>query len=113
MSTLKTSQAAPAVPAFVFDANAPRCQDLGICATCNHQASCLFLKAARHPIAFCEEFDASGQAADPRPSAQSAPRPDFNFGEGQEQGLCADCATKAGCINRQPGSAVWNCEDYH
>jgi hypothetical protein len=112
MSTLKTSVAAPAAPAFVFDANAPRCQELGICATCNHQAGCLFLRAARHPIAFCEEFDATGSAPQ-RPAVQAAPRPDFNFGEGQELGLCSDCVSKTGCMNRQPGNAVWNCEDYH
>lgn len=111
MSTLKTTQAAPAAPALVFDANAPRCQELGICATCNHQATCLFLRAARHPIAFCEEFDASG-AASPRPAVKTAARPDFNFGEGQELGLCADCAEKTGCMHRKPGAAVWNCEDY-
>jgi hypothetical protein len=111
MSTLKITPAAPATT-LVFDANAPRVQELGICATCNHQAGCLFLKAARRPIAFCEEFDSSGHST-PRQVAVAPTRPAFNFGEGQEQGLCADCAAKTGCMNRRPGSAVWNCEDYH
>ncbi len=111
MSALKPVPATPAAPAFVFDANTPRCKELGICVTCNHLPTCLFRRAARYPIAFCEEFDASGSAA-PIPAVSAAPRREFNFGVGQVLSLCADCTGRTGCLHRKPGVAVWNCEDY-
>ena len=94
--------------------NASRCQELGICQSCNHRATCLFLASARRPIFFCEEFDDRDSESSAPVTAPSATplREEINYGEAQEQGLCANCATKADCMNRQPGAAVWHCEDY-
>lgn len=89
-----------------------RCQELGICQSCNHRATCLFLASARRPIYFCEEFDDRNGESDAVAPVTTTIREEINYGEAQEQGLCANCATKADCMNRQPGVAVWHCEDY-
>jgi hypothetical protein len=97
-----------------ISANASRCRELGICLSCNHRATCLFLASARRPIFFCEEFDDRATDSDqstPAP-AMASTRVEINYGEAQEQGLCANCTSKTDCMNRRHGVAVWHCEDY-
>jgi hypothetical protein len=98
---------------LVFDSDSPLRRELGICSTCNHRSSCLFLKTARHPIAFCEEFDDStSQAVSPEPPRKEKRLSEINYGQGQEEGVCVTCANRSSCVYRQPGVAIWDCEDF-
>jgi hypothetical protein len=99
--------------ALEFATGTERCQEMGICKSCVHRSTCLFLASARRPIYFCEEFDdRNGDELVKAPAVDSPPREEINYGEAQEQGLCANCVSKADCMNRRPGVAVWHCEDY-
>jgi len=111
-ATLTATQApAPLEQVRVFDANAPQFRELGICATCNHRAGCLYLKSARRPVAFCEEFDDSG-ASKAAGCPATAARPPVNYGEAQTSGICSSCEGRSECVYRQPGVAIWDCGDY-
>ena len=120
-TTRKTpTQAAPAAtPTGAENAGAPAAaeqttqyaKELGICQTCNHQPRCLFVRAARRPIMFCDEFDnrsaeqTAPAACQSRPSGHSA-------GQGPEPGLCTNCDTRLDCNYREPGTTVHECEEY-
>jgi len=84
---------------------------LGVCTTCRHLERCLFVKAARQPIWSCEEFDDSGAASADTARPVMQPQP-ANLGEGQPEGLCADCDVRSDCAKRRPGEAVTECADY-
>lgn len=89
-------------------------RELGICETCNHNATCLFLKASRHPVWYCDEFDATNTSVkSDKPAAVSMPKPaDHYFGEAIHVGLCANCDSRTGCSYRKPGVTVVECENY-
>lgn len=92
----------------------PVCE-LGICSTCIHQSTCLFLKASHNPVWFCDEFcDDSAAAGEERkaPVVESKPASEVNFGEAQRIGLCTNCESRKECMHRRPGEPVWECEDY-
>jgi hypothetical protein len=64
----RASQAGAAVAERGTDAASARRHPAqeGSCQTCVHRPRCLFFKAARRPIVFCEEFDGQPHgAADP------------------------------------------------
>lgn len=102
----------PAAKSMVFDAASPQFRELGICSTCNHRASCLFLRSARHPIAFCEEFDGTANDAVQKPAIKPKALAKVNFGQAQEEGVCVTCTNRTSCVYRQPGLAIWDCEDF-
>ena len=85
----------------------------GICATCNHAGTCLFLRAARRPVWHCDEFDgaqaSAPAAAAPPPGLASA---SHSPAELAELGLCADCESRQGCAHRRAGTPVYTCDDY-
>jgi hypothetical protein len=86
-------------------------KELGICQTCNHQPRCLFARAARRPIMFCDEFD-NTDATQSAPAA-SQPRPSgHTTGQGPEPGLCVNCDTRLDCNHREPGTTVHECEEH-
>lgn len=114
-TTIKTAAIAEAQSQVLELATSKeRCQELGVCQSCVHRATCLFLASARRPIFFCEEFDDRNGCSEATAftQASTANRERINYGEAQEQGLCANCISKTDCMNRQPGVAVWHCEDY-
>ena len=119
MSSIKSTVKVPAIAEaqsqiLELGTSKERCQEMGICLSCVHRATCLFLASARRPIYFCEEFDDRNGNSESAAPAQvaTANREEINYGEAQEQGLCANCVSKADCMNRRPGVAVWHCEDY-
>ena len=85
----------------------------GLCATCNHAASCAIRKASRKPVWFCEEFDnylaPSGHAAEAAGSTRMKREPKPNGGAA---GLCANCDSRENCSYRTPGAEIWFCEQY-
>ena len=89
----------------------PYAKELGICQTCNHLPRCLFVKAARRPIMFCDEFD--NKDATHSVSATGQPHPSGgSTGQGPEPGLCVNCDTRLDCSFREPSTTVQECEEY-
>jgi hypothetical protein len=85
---------------------------LGICSTCRHLPRCLFVKAARQPIQFCEEFDE--QARDGEDESASLPERSqaVSDGQGNDPGICVNCDSRLTCMHRKPGETVYECQDY-
>ena len=85
---------------------------LGICTTCNHMPTCLFLKVARNPVWFCDEFTSDSAAS----SAKIAALPELEVkarsNEKLDWGLCSNCAELEKCAYRALGKAVLHCEEY-
>jgi hypothetical protein len=84
----------------------------GICVTCVHRAKCLFLKAARRPIMFCDEF--SNEAIG---TQQYAPEGEqlvdgHNYEQGPPPSICVNCDNRLTCMHRKPDEPVLECEDY-
>jgi hypothetical protein len=93
-------------------------KDKGICVTCSHAPTCVFLKASSRPTWFCEEFDEFA-AAPAGTSTVSATftnvHPNGNGngnGNGGSAGLCSNCDVRANCMHRAPGAPVFECEEY-
>ena len=95
-------------------------KDKGVCVTCSHAPTCVFLKASHRPTWFCEEFDEVA-AAPAAYSAAEAAVPQLKLstngngngnGNGASAGLCYNCETRTTCNYRKPGQAVFNCEEY-
>ena len=86
--------------------------ELGICITCDHHPACLFARAARRPVWFCDEFaSAEGDrtaAHIERPKAAA----EIDQAKAGLLGLCANCDEMEGCMHRVEGVPVLNCEDY-
>jgi len=121
MSSIRTKPLAP--PERVIDikdqqltdaSGMPEIRKLGICSTCDHAPSCLFLRASRKPVWFCDEFsDAqAGSAGASRPVISLTTVKELNYSEALELGLCANCEARKACMHRRPGEPVLECEDY-
>ena len=87
-------------------------RELGICTTCNHVRTCLFAKATRNPVWYCDEFDSSDTTSKPAAVMPSAKVSERHFGEAQREGLCVNCETRTSCAHRKAGVTVVECEDY-
>jgi len=117
MSTIRTKHNAtkPQADQLKDASQMPPIRQLGICSTCVHRDTCLFLAAARKPVWFCDEFDDIRTDADaeaPREVKAPAPVDQLSFNEAQHIGLCTNCEARKDCMHRQPAQAVWECEDY-
>jgi hypothetical protein len=97
-------------------------KDKGICVTCSHAPSCVFLKASSRPTWFCEEFDEFTAAAASMQNASttlasihSGVHTNGNGngnGNGGSAGLCSNCEVRTACVHRKPGAPVFECEEY-
>jgi hypothetical protein len=81
----------------------------GICTTCRHSATCLFLTAARHPVWHCDEFD--GESSEVTNMAVAQPRLIQATGQ-PVSGLCSTCEDRETCTLRGTRSVVQTCEEY-
>lgn len=88
----------------------PAADEIGLCVTCTHYSTCLFAKAARQPVWFCDEFTSFEQSKAEARAERPAEAP-VNP-EAAAAGLCANCESFAGCALRSPGVAVFECEEY-
>lgn len=91
-------------------------KDKGVCVTCSHAPTCVFLKSSHRPTWYCEEFDevaaapvSLGEAAVPQLKASTNGN---GNGNGVSAGLCYNCEIRTTCNYRKPGQAVFNCEEY-
>jgi hypothetical protein len=90
----------------------------GLCITCSHAPTCVFMKASHRPTWYCEEFDEIENSPAGFRNAQAAiPQMPHSTngngnGNGVSAGLCFNCDVRTSCNYRQPGKAVYNCEEY-
>lgn len=87
-------------------------KNLGICTTCNHAPECVNLKAAGRPIWYCDQFDAFVPAGSHSVRTKDLSPAPVMATNGGHEGLCQNCEHRQTCINRVPGQAVWECEEY-
>ncbi len=86
----------------------------GICATCSRHLDCMYLKHARGPVWFCDEFDENGEndlEEEASPAAKNfvaAMEPDQR---NSKEGLCANCENGRRCVLRRPEGTMY-CEEY-
>jgi len=90
----------------------------GLCQTCRHTPSCLFLEHNRSPVAQCEEFDTDG-ARPVRSEGKTVRAPGSTMvpdasrgGKRRFTGLCTDCENRTSCAFPKPEGGVWHCEEY-
>ena len=77
-----------------------------LCGNCTEAPRCLYRRAARRPILFCEEFSAeTGPAVPPSPPAE-APSLDLR------EGLCATCESRISCGFPAARDRVVHCEEF-
>lgn len=81
----------------------------GLCMTCKHSSSCMYLKGAVDSILNCEEFE-----NEEKPIAKIT-----HIQEKREDssskvfaGLCANCENRNTCTFERSESGVWHCEEY-
>ncbi|HES58625.1 MAG TPA: hypothetical protein ENO21_04255 [Firmicutes bacterium] len=85
---------------------------LGICSTCRHLPRCLFVKAARQPIQFCEEFDERAEGGEGETVGLAERSQVVTDGQGVDPGICVNCDSRLTCMHRKPGETVYECQDY-
>lgn len=89
--------------------NLTRLNRTGLCFTCVHALSCVFLDRAKSPVWQCEEFDDRGDAPEPIIApfpvvAHPKPAPTV--------GLCGNCDHYETCSLPKAEGGVWYCEEY-
>ena len=91
---------------------------IGLCATCNNAADCVYRKRSGVDVQFCELFDdraASGDgssAGDSDSRVAVAPEQPQVFDVRELKGLCVNCAYRDVCKLPKPRGGVWHCEEY-
>lgn len=86
--------------------------EIGICVTCDHRSTCLFMKASRRPVWFCDEFISVESDRKTESSVTSKATDKVESLDARLMGLCANCEEVKNCKHRTDGVAVLNCEDY-
>jgi hypothetical protein len=84
----------------------------GICQTCVHRPRCLFFKAARRPIQFCDEFDDHHNGVAPAGTDGQPLLDGHSYEQGPPPGICVNCDHRLSCMHRKPNEPVLECEDY-
>lgn len=86
----------------------------GICATCGRHLDCMYLKHARGPVWFCDEFDEYGDNDLEEEVAPAARKIAAGLEPDQrnaKEGLCANCENGRRCVLRRPEGTMY-CEEY-
>ena len=89
--------------------NLTRLHKTGLCLTCAHAPSCVYLDRATRPVWRCEEFDDGGR--DPQPSLFVVPSLDPPEAPSLP-GLCGNCDHLETCSLPKAEGGVWYCEEY-
>lgn len=90
---------------------------LGLCGTCDNQATCTYPKVPRRPVMQCLEYEELAETAPPRraPARSQRAQPgvdERSTGVRTGRGLCPDCELRETCtFPRLPGG-VWFCEEF-
>ena len=91
----------------------------GICAACQHDSDCTYLRDFDHPPLQCEQFEMNfptPELASPRAISElkrmvtsHSPKDPAPL---RSLGLCASCVRRATCTYSKPEGGVWRCEEY-
>jgi len=88
--------------------------NLGICSTCNHVATCVRRAAHNKPVWECNEFDNYVPVIN-KVSDLSVIESDSAVESDEESnylGLCKNCSARKTCVHPKLPGGVWHCEDY-
>ena len=86
---------------------------VGLCATCNNAADCVYRKRRGADAIYCETFD--GYA---RPNGGNGKRvativTTLEIAKSSEfKGLCVNCEDRDTCKLPRPKGGIWHCEEY-
>ncbi|KPK83462.1 MAG: hypothetical protein AMS27_12765 [Bacteroides sp. SM23_62_1] len=81
-----------------------------LCDTCNHLATCVYIKKGKRPVLYCEEFEILEST--PPPEVLKLPEPKVEEEYPVFSGLCKDCGNRKTCMNAKPDVVIWHCEEY-
>lgn len=85
-------------------------EELGLCLTCSHHATCTTRKSFKGKIFQCEEFDTSGPEQPLSASVPAVPSEGYQYSE--LKGLCMNCDLAATCTLPKSSHGVWHCNEY-
>ncbi|MCP4685115.1 MAG: hypothetical protein GY867_06645 [bacterium] len=90
----------------------------GLCLTCNHTETCMYLVRSTGPIWHCEEHDdcnpisaTTSTVVAPEPTTGVAQSPQ-SVATDQPLGLCRNCDKLPTCCLPKAEGGVWFCEEY-
>ena len=75
----------------------------GLCMSCNHAKTCVFLAQSTDPIWRCGEFDPSGTMRAPTSPVDLTNQP---------LGLCVNCERLPTCSLPKAEGGVWSCDEF-
>jgi|MudIll2142460700_1097286.scaffolds.fasta_scaffold868485_1 hypothetical protein len=82
---------------------------VSLCATCDHNLTCVYFREHKGAIQFCEEYMTIEAAA----PSQAEILPELPSNTASEfKGLCINCQKQATCVFVRPAEGVWHCEEY-
>ena len=91
----------------------------GICAACQHDSDCTYLRDFDHPPLQCEQFemflptpDVASPRAVSKPKRMEGIRSPKDSPPPRSLGLCSSCIHQASCTYSKPEGGVWHCEEY-
>lgn len=81
----------------------------GLCMTCKHSSSCMYLNGSADSILNCEEFE-NEEKIESKSALVQEKREDAS--SKVFAGLCANCENRNTCTFERNESGVWHCEEY-
>jgi hypothetical protein len=91
----------------------------GICAVCQHDSDCTYLRDFDHPPLQCEQFemflptpDVASLRTVSKPKRMEGIRSPKDSPPPRSLGLCSSCIHQASCTYSKPEGGVWHCEEY-
>ena len=86
---------------------------VGLCATCNNAADCVYRKRRGTDAIECEMFDgyARPNGGNGKGMATIATTPEMAKST-EFKGLCVNCEDRDTCKLPRPEGGVWHCEEY-
>jgi hypothetical protein len=88
-------------------------ENSGLCVTCDHAPTCMYVGDAEHPVMQCEEFSQHGGGSAARHTLVDLPEAlDQEAERFLAVGLCATCANRETCTLPRPPGGVWQCDAF-
>ncbi|MCC6159726.1 MAG: hypothetical protein IT350_16860 [Deltaproteobacteria bacterium] len=83
--------------------------NLGLCANCRHQATCMNRGRANGPVLFCEDHETDFVL---RAISDTPIFTHVELKPTARTGLCVNCDFRDTCTHPVAEGGVWRCEDY-
>lgn len=82
----------------------------GLCTSCMHAQTCMYLKKQELPVFHCEEFEIAPVSGHKYREATLQSTPSER--QTRYRGLCSNCENRETCIYADTEGGVWHCEMY-